>query len=51
VSLTLLGASFLEQMSAGDGAAPGETPDLGLLDRMMATRGTVLPLWGIVLEQ
>jgi hypothetical protein len=29
----------------------GETPDLGLLDRTIVTRGAILPLWGIVLEQ
>jgi hypothetical protein len=35
-------------MSAGDGVAPGETPDLGLPDRMMATRDAALPTRGIV---
>jgi hypothetical protein len=29
----------------------GQTPDLGLSDQMMATRGTVLPMWDIFLEQ
>jgi hypothetical protein len=51
VSLPLLRASFLEHMSAGDGAAPGETLDLGLPDQKMVTRGGILPLWGIILEQ
>jgi hypothetical protein len=38
-------------MSDGDGDAPGETLNLGLPDRTMATRGVVLPLWYIILEQ
>jgi hypothetical protein len=38
-------------MLAGDGAAPRETPDFGLPDqKMMVTRGAILPLWGIILE-
>jgi hypothetical protein len=37
----------LEQMSAEDGVAPGETTDLGHSDRTMATRGAVFPLWGM----
>jgi hypothetical protein len=41
----------LEKMPDGDGDAPGKTLNLGLLDRTMATRGVVLPLWDIVLEQ
>jgi hypothetical protein len=32
----------LKEMSAGEGAAPRETSDLGLPDRMMATRGAIL---------
>jgi hypothetical protein len=43
-----LWASVLEQTSAGDGVAPGETPDLGLPDRMMATHDAALPAGGIV---
>jgi hypothetical protein len=39
---------ILEHMSTIGGATLGETPDLGLLDRTMATRGAVLPAWGIV---
>jgi hypothetical protein len=48
--LPLLRASFLEQMLATDGAASGETPDLGHPNWMMAMRGVVLLLWGIVLD-
>jgi hypothetical protein len=40
--------SFLEQTSAGDGVAPGETPDLGLPDQTMATHDAALPAGGIV---
>jgi hypothetical protein len=39
---------FLEQTSAGDGVAPGETPDLGLPDWTMATHDAALPARGIV---
>jgi hypothetical protein len=42
-----LWASFLEQTSARDGVALGETLDLGLLDQTMATRDAALPAGGI----
>jgi hypothetical protein len=49
--VTPLEGIILEHMSTGGGATPGETTDLGLLDRIMATRDAVLPVEGIILEQ
>jgi hypothetical protein len=45
--VTHVGIIFGADVSAGDGVALGETPDLGLPDRTMATRDA-LPARGIV---
>jgi hypothetical protein len=42
--VTPLEGIILEQKSTRDGATPGKTPDLGLLDWMMATCGAILPI-------
>jgi hypothetical protein len=46
--VTRLEAIILEHMSTRDGATLGETLDLGLLDRTMATHGVVLFAGGII---
>jgi hypothetical protein len=46
--VTPLEGIILEYMSTGGGATPGDTPDLGFQDRMMATHDAALPAGGII---
>jgi hypothetical protein len=46
----LLEGIFFGEDVGWTGATLGETPNLGLPDRTMATHCAILPLWGIILE-
>jgi hypothetical protein len=46
--VTPLEGIILEHMSTGGGATLGEIPDLGLLDRTIATRSAAIPAGDII---